>query len=340
MTMHKKRALKLLNSYPNQRLLIVGDLMLDRYVYGDVSRISPEAPVPVVRVSDERDMPGGAGNVAINVCALGGRACAAGVVGADKNALRMRKAFERGNVSCRGVLSSENSHTPVKSRVVADRQQIVRVDRESDHLLSPTELSEFQNLLREEISQSDAVVIEDYGKGSLTQAIVDTIKQETQKRGIPLGYDPKAGHPLQLKGLSLATPNRMEVFSLAGISPSEKGINPLEDTSLLSAAETLASRWDSKLLMVTLGSEGMLLLEEGREARHISTRSREVFDVSGAGDTVVAATMLALASGATPMEAAELANFAAGVVVGKLGTATCNREELLEFMGNFCEESQ
>ncbi len=333
-----QRAQELLQCAECKRILVVGDLMMDRFVYGTVSRISPEAPVPVVRVSHEKSMPGGACNVASNLLALGGKASMAGVIGKDAVGDELKGQLSGNGVTLNAVIENPDQPTCIKTRIVAERQQVVRVDREEYFQLSEEALAEFCKLIEQEMEQADGAIIEDYGKGSVQQAVVDAVIAAAAKTGIPVGYDPKDDHILKMEGVSVVTPNRKEAFGSAGIPEGKPAENPLEDIALLKVGQILAEKWKAKHTLITLGPHGMLLLNEGDKPQHIPTRAREVFDVSGAGDTVIATYVLALACGATYLEAAELSNFAAGVVVGKLGTATCTRKELIDYMKAHAEE--
>jgi D-glycero-beta-D-manno-heptose-7-phosphate kinase len=327
-----ERARELLARFAKQRVLVVGDLMLDRYVYGEVNRISPEAPVPVVRVSRETSMPGGAANVAWNINALGARASVGGVLGRDHAALALKQLLGRGRISTAGVLTVGGLTTTQKMRIVAERQQVVRVDWEGRPHLSRSAIGRYRRLLAREVRRSTAVIIEDYSKGVVNQRVVDTILREAGKAGIPVGLDPKFNREITFSGLTVATPNRKEAYFTAGLPESPPHENPLKDKPLLNVGRKLLKLWSPRLLMITLGAQGMLLMAPGEPTKHVPTRARAVFDVSGAGDTAIATCLLALAAGAAPVEAAELANYAAGVVCGKPGTATCNREELLNHM--------
>jgi D-beta-D-heptose 7-phosphate kinase/D-beta-D-heptose 1-phosphate adenosyltransferase len=326
------RAKDILNQANAKRILVVGDLMMDRFVYGSVSRISPEAPVPVVKVSHEKAMPGGACNVASNLLALGGKAAMAGIIGEDAVGKELQQQLTKAGVTLKAVVTSNLHPSCVKTRIVAERQQVVRVDREEYLQLPDVEMARFCKLIEKEIAQADGAIIEDYGKGSVQQEVVDTVLKTAEQAGIPVGYDPKDDHILKMEGVSVVTPNRKEAFGSAGITESEPLDNPLEDLPLLEVGRILEEKWKARHTLVTLGPHGMLLWNEGEDPQHIPTRAREVFDVSGAGDTVIATYVLALACGATYLEAAELSNFAAGVVVGKLGTATCTQQELIDYM--------
>jgi len=332
-----ERAKDILRGAAAKRILVVGDLMMDRFVYGSVSRISPEAPVPVVKVTHEKAMPGGACNVASNLLALGGKAAMAGIVGRDAVGSELKKTLSSSGVSLSAIVENKIHPTCVKTRIVAERQQVVRVDREEYLQISEKEMDRFCSLIKKEVAQADGVIIEDYGKGTVQQAVVDTVLKAADAAGLPVGYDPKDDHILEMEGVTVVTPNRKEAFGSAGISEGEPLDNPLEDLALLEVGRILEDKWKARHTLVTLGPQGMLLWNEGADPQHIPTRAREVFDVSGAGDTVIATYVLALACGASFLEAAELSNFAAGVVVGKLGTATCTQQELIDYMTTHAE---
>lgn len=332
MSIKRKRAQQLMAKFPRQRILVVGDLMLDHYILGQVSRISPEAPVPVLHVAREQSVPGGSANVASNVRALGGRASAAGVVGRDAHGRSLLRLLARAEIAVDAVMRLPHVPTTVKTRVIADRQQVVRVDWEKHVRFTDRQVAEFCRLLERAVRGATGVVIEDYSKGVVHQQVMDTVLRAARRRGLPVGLDPKDNYDVDVAGITLAKPNRKEAFAHAGLQDPGAAGHPLEDRKLLRVAEVLLEKWKPAMLMITLGAHGMLLAGPGRAPRHVPTRAREVFDLSGAGDTVIATCMLALAAGATFDEAAELANYAAGIVVAKLGTATCSRDELLASM--------
>ncbi len=325
-----KRVQSILTASQNARVLVVGDLMLDQFVWGNVRRISPEAPVPVVEFERESFMPGGAANVARNLTALRVPTELFGVIGQDENASRLRQLLVEQNVVCNGVLKDRRRPTSVKTRIIAHQQQMARVDRESTAPLDEKTLGRLLSSIEETVYQADAVIIGDYGKGVVTQRMVDELKRICRERGVWLSLDPKPINRLHLTGLSLITPNRKEAFELAGRHDSSRAANPLEDKNLLEVTHDLLARFQPAVLLVTLGDQGMLLCQRGAKPFHIPTVAREVFDVSGAGDTVIATYTMAIAGGASPVEAAIISNHAAGVVVGKLGTATFTEQELLD----------
>lgn len=328
--MQIQRVKELMERFRRQRILVVGDLMLDKYIHGNVERISPEAPVPVVQVSRERRVPGGAANVAYNICALGGQACLAGVIGDDAAGDELVSILKARGIGTEAVRTIKGRPTTVKMRVLADRQQVVRVDWDSEPDMDAKDVEAFCRQVEAEVARCTGVVVEDYSKGVVRQEVMDATLAAARRQKVPVGLDPKDNEDLAIAGLTLATPNYKEAHACAGlpIRPPPPG-DPLDDVSLRKAAETLLRKWTPQQLIVTLGPKGMYVASEKKAAHVIPTRAREVFDVSGAGDTVIATCVLAMAAGATGDEAAVLGNNAAGVVVGKLGTATCSPEELL-----------
>jgi rfaE bifunctional protein kinase chain/domain len=303
--------------------------MLDQFIWGTVGRISPEAPVPVVDFDRESFMPGGAANVARNLTALGVQTELFGVVGNDEPARQVRELLTSHGIRCSGVLNAADRCTSVKTRIVAHNQQLVRIDRESRTPLDASATGRLLDALERILPRTSALILEDYGKGVITQALLDELKARCRARGLWLSLDPKPVHHLNLSGLSLLTPNRKEAFELAGIHDETRHANPLLDVNLMRVAETLLRELRPALLLITIGELGMLLCQRGQKPFHIPTVAQDVFDVSGAGDTVIALFTLAIAAGASPLEAAILSNHAAGIVVGKIGTATVSPEELL-----------
>jgi len=323
------RLKQLLQAAGAPRILVIGDLMLDQFVWGTVRRISPEAPVPVVEFERESYMPGGAANVARNLTALGAPAELFGVVGQDDSAKQLKRLLGEQSVQCDGVVADTSRPTSVKTRIIAHQQQMVRVDREKTGAIGPKALRRLLEVLEERIQGAGAVIIGDYGKGVVSQALLDRARALCRERGIWLSLDPKPVNKVDLAGLSLITPNRKEAFELAGIHDTTRNPDPLQDANLMQVVGTLLSRLHPALLLVTLGDLGMLLCRDGEKPFHIPTVAQEVFDVSGAGDTVIATFTMAIAAGASPSEAAIISNHAAGVVVGKIGTATLTRDELI-----------
>jgi len=310
--------------------------MLDQFIWGEVSRISPEAPVPIVEFVRESFMPGGAANVARNLTALNVRTELAGVIGSDPAAEQLKKLLKEQHIGCRGLITSKNRQTSLKTRIVAHKQQVVRIDRETRDCVDNSLGRRIVHTLELNISNIAAVILGDYGKGVVTQPLLDSVKKVCRQHGVWLSVDPKPVHALDLRDLSLITPNRKEAFSLANIPDETRKVNPLEDENLIRVAEQLLSELRPALLLITLGELGMLLCQSGQTPFHIPTVAQEVFDVSGAGDTVISTFTMAIAAGASPTEAAVISNHAAGIVVGKVGTAIVTPEELVANFKNHC----
>ncbi|MFO7534743.1 MAG: PfkB family carbohydrate kinase [Kiritimatiellia bacterium] len=327
--MELARAKELVSRFAEQKILVLGDLMLDRFIRGSAERISPEAPVPVVLVSQDADMPGGAANVAMNVRSLGGKAVVAGIVGFDKPGDDLIRVLDQAGISTQGVLRVRGVTTTEKTRILADRQQVVRVDREHMSKFDAGTLAAFSERIERAMKGCTGAVIEDYGKGVVRQPAIDSVLRAARRNQVPVGYDPKDDKGVRVRGIAMATPNCKEAHVCAGLPARSHVPGPLKDKVLREAAKRLMDKWRPQSLVVTLGSQGMYLVTPGERPLQIPTRAREVFDVSGAGDTVIATCLLALAAGASPLESAILGNYAAGVVVGKLGTATCSPKELL-----------
>lgn len=325
----RARAQEILLAAGKARILVLGDVMLDHFIWGHVSRISPEAPVPVLEFSRESYMPGGAANVARNLSALNVKTALFSAIGEDEAGRQLRSLLAQQHVGCGGLVAVDSRPTSIKTRIVAHQQQVVRVDRESKLELGSTDVQTILKALAKQIDGSDAVIVGDYGKGVVTQSLLEGVKTLCRERGVWLSMDPKPVHHLNLAALSLITPNRKEAFELAGVTDGARGVSPLEDKNLQLVVQRLLNELRPALLLITLGDQGMLLCQRGQKPFHIPTVAQEVFDVSGAGDTVIASFTLAIAAGASPIEAAIISNHAAGVVVGKVGTATVTPEELL-----------
>jgi D-glycero-beta-D-manno-heptose-7-phosphate kinase len=319
------RAAEIFRGFSKIRVLVIGDVMVDRYIWGTVSRISPEAPVPVVHVNNESRMPGGAANVVNNLHSLGVSAGIIGVVGKDSTGSFLKSYFKKKNVSVRGILSARSRMTIEKTRIVAHSQQVVRVDRESSSPLTVAERKSLISSIRRILPQYDAIIIEDYGKGVIDQQTVDEILSVKKKKpSLIVSYDPKKGHVLHLKNIDMGTPNLSEAETLVDKRTEKFSPLPVEKVGA-----DLRRLWGAQAVLVTLGEHGMALFEKGKNIFRIPTVAREVYDVSGAGDTVIATATACLSAGADAKEAAILSNYAAGVVVGKLGTQTVTRSEIL-----------
>jgi D-beta-D-heptose 7-phosphate kinase/D-beta-D-heptose 1-phosphate adenosyltransferase len=321
---------ELLDAARSCRVVVIGDVMLDQFIWGNVARISPEAPVPVVEFVRESYMPGGAANVARNLSALEVHTHLFAATGDDEPGRKLRETLAEQQVNCSGLLIDSDRPTSVKTRIVAHRQQVVRVDRESRADLSTAFNRKLLAAIEPALLTADAVILGDYGKGVVTQPLLDEVRTLCRARGLWLSMDPKPVHDLNLAQLSLITPNRKEAFEMAGVEDGgTHPTNPLHDRELLQVAEKLLAELCPALLLITLGDQGMLLCQRGQRPFHIPTVAREIFDVSGAGDTVIATFTMAVAAGASPVEAAIISNHAAGVVVAKVGTATVSADELL-----------
>jgi D-beta-D-heptose 7-phosphate kinase/D-beta-D-heptose 1-phosphate adenosyltransferase len=314
--------------FPAGRVLVIGDLILDQFVWGRVSRISPEAPVPVVEVDRETQYPGGAANVARNLREFTPHTAVMGMIGADAHAHTLKQLLGDEGIHIDGVQQDPDYHTIVKTRIIARNQQVVRVDRE--RRTRPTE-AQFERAiatLEGMLPELDAVIVEDYGKGLIQQGFADAITTRVRTAGKLLAIDPNPSNPLRWHGASVMKPNRSEAFAAAGHPPSEP-VDPVEnDTAVAEVGRILLDKWACQVLLITLGEQGMMLFRPGETPYHTPTRAKEVFDVSGAGDTAIALFTLALVAGASASEAAEISNHASGIVVGKLGTATVSPAEL------------
>jgi D-beta-D-heptose 7-phosphate kinase/D-beta-D-heptose 1-phosphate adenosyltransferase len=323
-----ERVQEIIASMSGCRVLVAGDLMLDEFIWGKVSRISPEAPVPVVAVDRETSYPGGAANVARNLREFTAHAPVLGLAGEDAAGGRLRELLTASGIGTDGVVK-RSGPTTVKTRIIARTQQVVRVDRER---VAPAEAAERTALLTaldRLLPGVQGVILEDYGKGLFDEDLAGEIIRRSRAAGCVVAVDPNPGNPLTWRGATVVKPNRHEAFAAAGVPWSEPAPDPLEDAALLGVGELLLERWDADQLLITLSELGMLLLTRDGVRHHTPTRAREVFDVSGAGDTAISLYTLALCAGASPVEAAEIANHASGVVVGKLGTATLSPAELL-----------
>jgi D-beta-D-heptose 7-phosphate kinase/D-beta-D-heptose 1-phosphate adenosyltransferase len=324
------RVEELLHNFPSKRILIIGDLMLDEFVWGRVSRISPEAPVPVVEVIRESYYPGGAANVARNVREFTPSVFVMGVIGEDTHAQRLRNLLAEHGIGLDGVQHDKSFQTIVKTRIIARQQQVVRVDREKPQPPTKEAQACYVDKVRELLPQLDGIIFEDYGKGLLQQGFVDEVASLARREGKLVTADPNPHNRLVWRGITAVKPNRSEAFAAANQPWHEPDSDPLRDRYLLLVGAELLRIWSPDHLLVTLGEQGMILFCQGKPPFHIPSRAREVYDLSGAGDTAIALLTLALVSGASAIEAAEISNHASSVVVGKIGTATLTPEELLE----------
>ena len=314
-----------IDRFTSCRITVVGDVIMDEFLWGRVDRISPEAPVPVVEVERQSHMLGGAGNVVNNIIALGGQALLCGVVGNDSMGKKLTRIVGKLHNVTHGLVVENRRPTTMKTRVVAHSQQVVRVDREERKPVDEKSIGRILATLKEEINESDAIVVADYGKGVVTRRLMDGIRSLSQERQIILAVDPTVRNLALYNDVTLITPNNHEAQQMSGIQIED-------DQSLRRAGAHLLEELGCQMVLVTQGDKGMTLFEGNGQTTQIPTVARKVFDVSGAGDTVVAAFTLALAAGLTPGQAAVLANLAAGIVVGEIGTATVAASRLKEVL--------
>jgi rfaE bifunctional protein kinase chain/domain len=325
-----QRFTEIIGSFPRRKVLVLGDIMVDEFLWGKVSRISPEAPVPIVEVQKETCYAGGAANVARNLTEFTSHVSILGLVGQDAGARKMRELLDDAGVTGQFLLEDPEFQTVVKTRVIARSQQMVRVDRERRYTLNVALREEGLRLLDAALASVDAVIVEDYGKGLLTQEFADEVCERIRKAGKLLLVDPNPRNPIHWSGATVMKPNRHEAFAAAG-QIDEGPVEPvLKDEALLSIGRKLLQAWNCEMALVTLSEHGMLLFQrDAQAAPYHAMRTQQVFDVSGAGDTVIALFTLALASGATPEECVEIAVHASSIVVEKIGTATLTSTELL-----------
>ena len=325
MSKNNQQLEKVVEQFSDQPILVVGDLMLDRFVWGRVERISPEAPVPVVEVVKETVHLGGAANVAYNLAVLKARPLLVGVVGSDEAGDRLVEELHRQEISSEGIVRDQGRSTTIKTRIIAHNQQVCRTDREDKTPFSQGTVDQMRSAYQTLLEQAQGMILSDYAKGALSAALVVDLIQEARQAKKFLAVDPKSDDFSVYRGASIVTPNKKEAVRASGVEI-------VDEASFIQAGEKLLEVIASDYLLITRGEEGMTLFE-GKEHSHIPTVAREVFDVSGAGDTVIASLTLAVAAGASIRDAAILANHAAGVAVGKLGTAAATGEEILSSIG-------
>jgi len=327
--MNLTRLQQILDRAPPKRMLVIGDLMLDEFVWGKVGRISPEAPVPVVEVTGESFYPGGAANVARNLREFIDRVAVIGMIGNDRSGEQLRQLLAAQRIDMLGSVQDDSFRTIVKTRIIARHQQVVRVDREQIAGPSREQIAQVVAAIQKVLPEIDAIIFEDYGKGFLKGDLVAQVATAAQTAGKIVTADPNSRNLIDWRGTTAVKPNRTEAFLAAGIPWCDPDKAPGGDADLARAGKALVEKWEAKYVLITLGEHGMMLFQKNEPPHHIPTKARQVFDVSGAGDTAIALFTLALACDATPIEAAEIANHASAVVVAKLGTATVTRDELI-----------
>ena len=309
---------KLIENFKNIKIAVIGDLMLDEYIMGKVDRISPEAPVPVVKVTEEKFVLGGAANVINNLAALGANVYCGGLVGKDKNAEKLINSFPK-NVDCNLILKVDNRPTIVKKRVIAGHQQLLRLDWEEEFYINEDEENRIIENLKNHIKELNAVILSDYNKGLLTKSLSQKIINLCGENNVIVTVDPKPKNISNFVGASSITPNKKEAYAAVEANPSE---------NIDIVGEKLKEKYNLDTVLVTRSEEGMTLYD--KKIHNIPTYAKEVYDVTGAGDTVISVFTLAKAAGATWEEAAKIANAAGGIVVGKIGTSTVSEKELIE----------
>jgi len=325
--MTKKRAFEIIENFPKSSVLVVGDIMIDHFIWGSVTRISPEAPVPVVEVQADNYMLGGCANVVNNIFSLGGKAYVTGAVGSDDMGERLLGELRTRHIDTEGIIVEEGRPTTLKTRIVAHSQQVVRFDRENRRPIHSGSVKKIINYIEKVIEKPGAIVISDYNKGVVSALLLNGIREVIAGKGIIVCVDPKQNDFSLYRGFDIITPNHHEAGRAAGMEI-------MGGRDIVKTGRTLLDKFDFQALLITRGEEGMTLFERKEKATHtvFPAEAREVFDVTGAGDTVIGVFALCVASGATFKEAAALANQAAGIAVGKVGTATISRDELREVL--------
>jgi D-beta-D-heptose 7-phosphate kinase/D-beta-D-heptose 1-phosphate adenosyltransferase len=324
--LEKNAAKTIIEKFKGRRILVAGDVMLDRYLWGMVSRISPEAPVPVVDVRSETYRLGGAANVARNVLSVGAVPVLVGAVGADDAAAKLEAQMDEAGVSHEDLVVDETRKTTIKTRIVAHNQQVVRADEETRHELAGEALERMREAIAAKIESCDGVIISDYAKGALPRLIVEETIGKTKSLGIPACVDPQDSRMDYYKGATVITPNSKQ--AAAGF-----GVVDIDDGNIAEVGTGLLKRLGCEGVLITRGSRGMALFEASGQETYLEALAKKVYDVTGAGDTVVSVFAVALAAGASQVQAADLSNHAASIVVGELGTACVTGDELAASSG-------
>jgi len=322
----KNELLSLLPMIKGKKILVIGDVMLDKYIWGEVFRISPEAPVPIVHVTKETFVPGGAANVANNIVSVGGEAYVCSVVGQDRSGKVLIEELEKRGIKTEAIIEDSNRPTIQKIRVMGGKQQLLRMDKENSDYVSAETEAKIIDKIRTLLNSADAIVISDYAKGVVTEKLMENIRKYCIEANKPVIVDGKPKHKMWFRDLTIITPNTNEAIEMSGIVMKKDG-------DVISVGKKLMEELNTNVL-ITRGEKGMTLFEKKGAIANIPTKAREVYDVSGAGDTVVGVLALGLAAGIDLENAAHLANYAAGIVVGKLGTATVSIEELEQMIRN------
>jgi D-beta-D-heptose 7-phosphate kinase/D-beta-D-heptose 1-phosphate adenosyltransferase len=312
---------RFINKFPETTIMVVGDIILDEYIWGDVNRISPEAPVPVVEVREETKMLGGAANVVHNIASLGGNALLCGITGGDETAGEIEERIRGLGFPVDGILAEPGRPTTVKTRIVAHNQQVVRYDRENSREIRPDTAKRLLEFVEGACEKVNGVIVSDYGKGVISGSLIQGLRSFFRQRGVAFAVDPKTGNFEHYRGVDVITPNHHEAGAFCGF-------RIVDEKTLIQAGRHMLKELDCRSVLITQGKDGMTLFENGGEISHIPTVARKVFDVTGAGDTVISTFCLGLASGMDLKSAAIISNIAAGIVVGEVGTSTVKAEEL------------
>jgi D-glycero-beta-D-manno-heptose-7-phosphate kinase len=323
----KRRLLEAISRFPVCRVLVVGDLMLDSFIWGEVNRISPEAPVPVVAVREESHLLGGSANVVHNVASLGGQALVAGSIGDDAPGAELVKLFQEISVPVAGLICEDGRPTTVKTRIIARHQQVVRYDRESRAPLKQETTARILSFIRENLGSLGGIIVSDYAKGVVTRGFLDALRVMVAGSPVPVVVDPKVQHADLYRSFTMVTPNNHEASQMSGIDIDDQ-------ETLIRAGTKLLQQLACESVLITRGKDGMSLFHNDGQIVHIPTVAQRVFDVTGAGDTVIAAVTLGIVAGLSREEAALLANLAAGIVVGEVGTAAVSSAQLLAVIQN------
>lgn len=316
---------RVIQSFSNYKVMVIGDIMMDQFLWGEVSRISPEAPVPIVRVEKETFLLGGAANVVNNLLGLRGQVLLAGVIGSDGMGRKLLRRLQSLGTTTEGIVVEEGRPTALKTRVIAHQQQVVRVDREKVAPILPETQSALLRLLRKNLSQIQGIIVSDYGKGVISQDLMTELKKIAGEHSLPILVDPKPQNMGWYHRVSLITPNHIE----AGLAVGKK-IESKED--LLRVGTELLKKTKCESVLITRGQQGMTLFSKKNKIEHIPTVAQKVFDVTGAGDTVIATLILSLVGGMNIIQACMAANYAAGIVVGEVGTAAVKANDLLRVL--------
>jgi rfaE bifunctional protein kinase chain/domain len=324
---NRKRALEIIGNFPSSRVLVIGDLMVDHFIWGKVSRISPEAPVPVVEVTKENLMMGGSGNVVNNIHAMGSAVAVAGIIGSDGMGDWLQAKLQQMNVDTGGLVREIERPTTVKTRIVAHGQQMVRYDRESRNVIQPGSVDRIVQYVYDIRDDLQAIVVSDYNKGIVTERLLDGIRKVAADHRIPVCVDPKRNDFTVYRNFDVITPNHHEAGRAVGVENTHE-LNEGHSAEIARIGREILKQYGFRAVLITRGEAGMDLFERGGRDFHIPAEAKEVFDVTGAGDTAIGIFALSVASGASFREASYLANKAAGIVVGKIGTATVSPAEL------------